>query len=450
MKSTKSFYQSAALAGSIALLTATTLFPNLSASAANPKSGAKCSPTGSTAEYKGLKFTCIKSGSKNIWDKGVKIPAAATPSNSPAQNSSAISDTSKCKLKIATNRGDVAIGGFPRYSIRLKSTGVVNAKVIMVDFPDAPANKTPQQAFAMISKADQLFSEVSYGRFTYKFDPVFKWYRMSKTSKSYAPLTKSFENHSSYISEAIKLADSDVDFNGTDSFIILANPDADGLGMAGPAFSPNDKYWGIKVDGTVLTNGATSAFDLNNWGYIWLNHEITHTLGLVDLYAFDGITSDYWSIHRYVGQFSYMGFSSLESNSPGLLAWERWLLGWLDDNQIVCSESGSAEQKITPIENSGGIKAVIVPISNRKVIVVESRRAIGLDKNTIKSGALVYTVDAGIESGFGPVKVFPAIDSDLKKLRSTLAAGEKVSVEGFTITVKTADSSGDVISVVKN
>jgi hypothetical protein len=73
-----------------------------------------------------------------------------------------------------------------------------------------------------------------------------------------------------------------------------------------------------------------------------------------------------------------------------------------------------------------------------------------LDKNTIKSGALVYTVDAGIESGFGPVKVFPAIDSDLKKLRSTLAAGEKVSVEGFTITVKTADSSGDVISVVKN
>jgi M6 family metalloprotease-like protein len=420
-----------------------------SANAAEPKAGAKCSPLGSIKISKDLQYTCIKSGKQNVWDKGAKI-VKATPSNSAAASVANLSDVTKCKLKIATNRGDVAVGGFPRYPVRMKSTGTVNTKVIMVDFPDAPASKTPQQAFAMISKADQIFNEVSYGKLIYKFDPVYKWYRMSKTSKSYAPLTKSFDNHQAYISEAIKLADPDVDFKGTDSFIILANPDADGLGMAGPAFSPNSEYWGIKVDGIVLTNGATSAFDLNNWGYIWLNHEITHTLGMVDLYSFEGNTSDYWSVHRFVGQFSYMGYSSLDSNAPGLLAWERWLLSWLDDNQIICAESGTNEQKITPIENAGGIKAVIIPISSQKVVAIESRRPIGIDKNLSKSGALVYTVESKIESGFGPIKVFPAAESDLKKLKSPIGVGEKVVVDGYTISVKSSDASGDVISVVKN
>jgi hypothetical protein len=35
---------------------------------------------------------------------------------------------------------------------------------------------------------------------------------------------------------------------------------------------------------------------------------------------------DYWVHHRYVGQFSYMGYSSFESNAPSLLAYERWNL----------------------------------------------------------------------------------------------------------------------------
>lgn len=356
----------------------------------------------------------------------------------------------KCKLKIATDRGDVAVGGFPRYEIRMKSTGLVNAKVIMVDFPDAPAKKTPQQAFAMIAKSPEIFKEVSYGALNYQLSPAYKWYRMSKPSTSYAPLTQSFEHHQAYIKEAIELADQDVDFKNVQSFIILANPDARGIGTAGPAFSPNSENDGIKVDGNILTNGATSAFDLNDWGYIWLNHEITHTLGMVDLYAFEGMTSDYWSIHRFVGQFSYMGFSSLDSNSPGLLAWERWLLNWVSDSQIYCSNEKSFQQKITPIEVKNGLKAVIVPINKNKVIVIESRRAIGLDKNLSKAGALVYTVENKIESGFGPIKVYPAKSEDLKKLKSPLSKNEKITIDGITIKVISSDKTGDLISVMKN
>jgi hypothetical protein len=50
--------------------------------AATPKAGAKCTKAGATATASGKKFTCIKSGTKLVWNKGVAIKAAA-PKPSP-------------------------------------------------------------------------------------------------------------------------------------------------------------------------------------------------------------------------------------------------------------------------------------------------------------------------------------------------------------------------------
>ena len=41
--------------------------------AATPKAGAKCPKAGTTATASGKKFTCIKSGTKLVWNKGVAI-----------------------------------------------------------------------------------------------------------------------------------------------------------------------------------------------------------------------------------------------------------------------------------------------------------------------------------------------------------------------------------------
>jgi hypothetical protein len=48
--------------------------------AATPKAGAKCTKTGTTATASGKKFTCIKSGAKLVWNKGVTIKATPKPS----------------------------------------------------------------------------------------------------------------------------------------------------------------------------------------------------------------------------------------------------------------------------------------------------------------------------------------------------------------------------------
>ena len=424
----------------IALLVITPLLlsSQLSTSHAVAKAGAKCTKVGSKSVVGAKTFTCIKSGKKLVWDKGVSAVVA-------------VDLLADCKLPVADGRGDVSIGGWPRIDERLKSTGGVIATVVMVDFPDAPASMTPTDAFARISQSADVFNEMSYGKLSYTFKPQLKWYRMSKKSTDYVAGGWTFIKHREYITEAAKLADVDIDFSKTDSLIILANPDSTGIGNSGPAFAAIRKN-GITLDGKYISNGATSAYDLNNWKSIWLNHEVTHTLGLVDLYAFtQSNPANRYDGLRYTGEFSYMGFSSYESNAPSLLAFERWNLGWINDSQIKCLNDAKSTELISPVQTSGGVKAVIIPISRTKAVVIESRRAIGIDKNIAKSGALVYVVDSSIQSGQGPVKVFPSdVSSDPRYLKAPRALGESVTTEGITVKVTKSDDSGDTVEITKS
>ena len=424
--------------------------------------GSKVTAGGKSCTMKKLKTTCtikgIKSGksltvrasSKNKKGFGSKSSSLKYIAGSSKFQSvsAAAGSVDSCKLPVADGLGDTSIGGWPRINERLKSLGDVNATVIFVDFPDAPATMTPTEALALISPAQDLFKEISYGKFNYVLKPQLKWYRMSKNSNSYAPNGFTFYSHRDYISEAANLADSEVDFSSTDSLIIIANPSATGFGDRGPAFAAINKT-GITLDGKYISNGATSATDLNTWRHVWLNHEVTHTLGLVDLYSYEnnrpGVYEDF---HRFVGGFSYMGFASETAYSPSLLAFERWNLGWLDDAQISCMTGSQQTTLITPVQTTGGTKAVVIPISRTKAVVVESRRKIGVDKGLNTAGALVYLVDSSIRSGLGPVKVFPSdTATDPWYLNAPRTLGESVTVEGVTIEVIESNESGDTVSV---
>ena len=175
-------------------------------------------------------------------------------------------------------------------------------------------------------------------------------------------------------------------------------------------------------------------------------------MGLVDLYSFikESSTNRYDGF-RFTGEFSYMGFSSYESNSPSLLAFERWNLGWIDDSQIECMNGSQLTKLISPVQVSGGTKAVIIPISRTKAVVIESRRPLGIDKSISKSGALVYVVDSSIKSGLGPVRVFPSdVVNDPRYLKAPREVGESVTVEGVTIKVTNSDFSGDTVEILNS
>jgi hypothetical protein len=65
--------------------------PLSQASAVTAKAGGSCSKLKTTSIVKGKKFTCIKSGKKLVWDKGVLVKALVTkpkPTSTPAISNS--------------------------------------------------------------------------------------------------------------------------------------------------------------------------------------------------------------------------------------------------------------------------------------------------------------------------------------------------------------------------
>lgn len=350
-----------------------------------------------------------------------------------------------CALQMATDRGDVGLG-FPKIASRGHSTGTVNTAVIFVDFDDEQATLSPEDTFSIVEGASQTFEEISYGKLNFKMKPQFTWLRMSKNASEYD--YSDFYTHQDFVVEALKLADErGYDFSDINSFVILTPSDGTTF-PNGPAFAGNSDE-GVVLDGQRLNNGATSGSDLTYWGSMWLNHEITHSLSLVDDYSAEGTTEADW--HKYVGQFGYMGYSSLESNAPGLFAFERWQLDWIDDSQVECLPPSGGSATLENIETPGGVKLAIVPLSNTKAVAIESRRPIGVDSKLEKSGALVYVLDTTKLSGYGPVIVQSNTSrrNDPWLTQAPLAQGESIVVEGYEITVTEATELTDTVVVVK-
>lgn len=336
--------------------------------------------------------------------------------------------------------------GLPNPAFKMPSIGDVKTIVLFTDFSDVPATQTPEGLLSIISPgAETYYAEMSYGRMNWTLQPHPVWLRLSQPSAYYGESIQSYDGHLAFIQEAVTLADADVDFSTADSVVVLVPPEASAIPY-GPAFgaSPGGGY---SADGKTFANGATSGADLPGWGSYWLSHEAGHMMGLPDFYAYQYDPNNYPDQHRFVGGFSLMGF--IDGSAPGFFAFERWQLGWLDDEQVVCQTIADQTTTLTPIETQGGIKAVIVPISESKALVVESRRPIGADAGLVKSGALVYTVDTSIYSGEGTLVVHPILANDPYRDQSPLAVGESVTVDGVTVTVVDSNEQGDTVQVMK-
>ena len=67
----------------LAALTVLVLVSSPLQASAAVKTGATCTKAGTTSTVKGIKYTCVKSGKKLVWNKGVKVVVAATPTPTP-------------------------------------------------------------------------------------------------------------------------------------------------------------------------------------------------------------------------------------------------------------------------------------------------------------------------------------------------------------------------------
>ena len=146
--------------------------------AATPKAGAKCTKAGITATAAGKKFTCVKSGTKLVWNKGVTVKAAPkvdvkpveptptpTPTATPTPTPTA-TPTPTPTLKdltfsnIVENVDAIAFNVFSKFETHMATNYQSSIKVNTIVGPNTvPVNKNSADAFRIGSKIFQNFKQ---------------------------------------------------------------------------------------------------------------------------------------------------------------------------------------------------------------------------------------------------------------------------------------------------
>jgi hypothetical protein len=137
--------------------------------------------------------------------------------------------------------------------------------------------------------------------------------------------------------------------------------------------------------------------------------------------------------------------------APELLAWQRFIMGILNDDQVRCVKSSQAlTHRIVPVAQPElDPKMVVIPLTEYKAIAIESRRSHGYDQNlgSLNEGVFVYTIDTSIPYRYSTMKLIPspsARDMEWKR-DAALKVGESITFEGWRITYLETGSFGDVV-----
>lgn len=313
----------------------------------------------------------------------------------------------------------------------------LRAAFVCVDFPNKKAadSQHPDTAFyydLLAADGIRVFDTISYGKLDLEIVLFDQWFTMLKDDVDYN-MTRVItgELHRAYMQDAMDVSCHVVDYSQFDIIYIVPVH-----GSAVP-FSPTMVYKShpIKCASGEIGLGVTFGADMYPRKGLLLAHETGHIMGLPDLYTYkttEGAKDDF----GHCGTWDLMGW--IEGIAPDYLAYSKWRLGWLSDEQFaVADESG--EYQLTPVETAEGLKGVIVPLDEYHGYIVEYRQPLGLDEKLPEEGLLVYYIDGTIRSGFGCITIIPPqeemyLQIDRNKIDGLVRAGDTVSRDGISIT----------------
>ncbi|GGV85989.1 M6 family metalloprotease domain-containing protein [Streptomyces griseoloalbus] len=356
---------------------------------------------------------------------------------------------------IGGNREVQMSEGIPTGPGYTRSTGIVRALTLMIDFSDAPGEGEALDRYReFFPETREWFTISSYGRLDYRPEiPVPDWLRMPKSFRAYgiergAPFDPGYRE---LVRDIVTEADHEVDFQAYDLLNVLVTPNAGPAALdtvlsvtfAGNGEAPTADGVAVSNASFVYSRQDDGSGSYDRTGYRVLPHENGHVFGLPDLYTAEGGGA--------VGHWDIMSEDWGANND--LLAWHKWKLGWLDADQVGCAaHAGTREYVLTPLARTGGPKLVFVPLDGHSGYAVELRTRAGNDEAVCRPGILVYRVDANVDTGMGPVTVYdsrrdsggctrtPNVHAELSD--ATFARGESFLDRraGIRVTVVTAEA----------
>ena len=431
--------------------------------AANPQAGVACTKLGKIQTFQSKKYTCIKSGKKLVWNKGVKTPSPA-PTATPDASTKPVAVTpeptktevpkiavsnvteyrsiNECKLVNKSKNNDVNVSHATRNWKLFDPSKPMRVLIFPVDFPDLVSPTPDSPSFTDLqSSMESFYKSQSNNRLNFKWTIAPKFTRMSNSIASYGVGSRAAGSVWKLNNDIQDLAFKTYNKNDFD-FIIGSAPTTTTREQiaSSPAFGSGDaNYLGATyLGGDYWSNGSSWTIPAHEFGHF--------ALGIADLYDFK---SSMLGQSGFEQQFQYLGVYDIMNWAGGagleLTAWSRWIAKLISDSQMLCLPSTPTTTLLKPIEDvSDAVKGLVIPISESQAIVIENRAAKGFDSRLDLGGqgVITYLVDTSIETGYGPMRIIrKSGSSNIWFQDNALKVGDSLTHLGYSI--KVVGSSGD-------
>ena len=411
---------------------------------------------------------CLKNGKTYKWtvkkDNVTNVPKTKSIHYSPPSQPSA--NIENCKV-VEKTKNRLSVGpsmlptGFPRHTIAQK-TGTVKWALIPLDFSDLPGEANFKSRIdEQMKLTSEWFETVSEGKFKVEWVVADKWVRLPNPTNNYqignsVNLDRA-PNGPKLFNDAMTESDKVFDFTGVQTVNFILPKGQDFITETSQGFP-----WDAAVKNLVTNEGSVSSFsipgkfmDYEKKGYwSYFVHEFGHAMALPHIGS-----------SREPNPFLGLDImSNQDGESRELSGWMRFVAGWLSDERVYCQELStlkSTDITLIPLSQSdSGIKMVVIPVSETKAVVIESRREnkFSCQMPSKRNGVLVYTYDGTLMHGENFLKPLTIEGRAIENSSNCMVVGypnpflyksEKISIEGITIEV--IDSLNyDKIKIVKN
>jgi len=392
------------------------LIPVTAPAAPKITAGSACKVLKQKVVYLNKTYTCVKSGRKFVWNKGVALKkptptATPTPTSTPTPTNANFDNNvysepkivgtsiEKCKIKENSNqgnaKGDVA-SGFPFMTRFASYPKKIRMAFIPIDFSDLKGDANFKTRLGDQPKTmSDWYSSVSGGKLSLSWTVGDEWIRLPGTSADYAvEFSGSYPDTANFWRKVLPIIDAKFDLTGVQVINFVLPSGQTIIKESVQSFPWLDEMKNVNSNKTsILSFAATGVFFdgkiRKDWSY-WA-HEFGHVIGLAHLGSSRGSS-------QTISGYDLMG--SQDGPYKELSGWMRFIIGWLDDSQVYCQDADNLsanEISLVPLsEEKPGIKIAVIPTSVDSAIIIESRRPtkFSCDIPNLPSGVLVYTYDA--------------------------------------------------------
>ncbi len=401
------------------------------------KAGSACTKVGAKSVSGGKSYTCIKSGKKLVWDKGVVVakPSVAKPTPAPSASTSAapvvvqVKEGDSCEkmgaqtkssnnlfecrrivgnklvyIPIANNFAPVMNPSSPdslatcqlpdmranklwmRPGIAypptpfpgFAATGTFKVIVVGFDFSDAEGTGSPSSYWnSDIKNATEWISWYSNDKVKYNFVTVDKWLRAPRPATAYEN-----QNESSKAAGSNTLSEGGVsDAEKTNSFLKLLEAETDISNTTAIwIYHPptvvgklTGQWYDRDVQYVSPKYGKISASLFAIGGDTWYSMRTRWGYLMHEMLHSHGIFGHSPKIPWRIGILS-----TGDSWSTALLSWDSLATGWTDPNELYCvnkSKVTSTDIKLVPLEREQeGYRVAMIKLNEHKLLMVESHR----------------------------------------------------------------------------